>query len=377
MEKLIRERCVLTNDTDMEDLFIQNNVPIFMGTTNNGANCDLRSNLHWQINKNSGMIQLKHLIDLEFLYKESHNSGLIGKIWENHHTKFAEFINEYKPKKILEIGGSHGALFNKYCDLYGPINSWTIVDINTQEKINKMAQFISTNFDYSFKYNVEFDTIVHSHFFEHVYEPDLIMKKFSEMISLGEKKMIFSIPNMESMLKNKYSNCLNFEHTYFFSEPYVEYLLHKYDFKIIKKQYFLNNHSIFYCVHKGCVLEKKELQTDLYYHNKNTFNQYIEHYTNIVKKINNSSCEFYLFGAHIFSQNLFNFGLNESKIKFILDNDINKINKRLYGSSLFIKSPNDLKNKSNPNIILCAGAYNEEIKSQIVNINPTAIFYEF
>ena len=48
------------------------------------------------------------------------------------------------------------------------------------------------------------------------------------------------------MLKRKYTNCLNFEHTYFITEPYVDYLLSKNGFRLIEKQYFKKDHSIFF-----------------------------------------------------------------------------------------------------------------------------------
>ena len=83
----------------------------------------------------------------------------------------------------------------------------------------------------------------------------------------------------------------------------------------------------------------------------------------------------YLFGAHIFAQNLLSFGLNQSKIKFILDNDTDKHNKRLYGSNLFVKSRKILEDISNPVVILSAGVYNDEIKKDIIdNINSLTIF---
>jgi hypothetical protein len=78
-----------------------------------------------------------------------------------------------------------------------------------------------------------------------------------------------------------------------------------------------------------------------------------------------------LFGAHIFSQTLLNFGLDEKLIECILDNDNKKHNKRLYGTNLMVKPPNILKNYNNPTVILRAGVYNNEIKNQILEINPS------
>jgi hypothetical protein len=85
----------------------------------------------------------------------------------------------------------------------------------------------------------------------------------------------------------------------------------------------------------------------------------------------------YLFGAHVFAQYLIQFGLNTEKIVFLLDNDPNKQGKRLYGTSLQVASPKILSSVTNPVVILKAGVYNQEIKSDILNnINSDTIFWE-
>ena len=37
--------------------------------------------------------------------------------------------------------------------------------------------------------------------------------------------MVFSVPNIKSMLKNKYTNALNFEHTFYLNEQVIEFFL--------------------------------------------------------------------------------------------------------------------------------------------------------
>ena len=106
---------------------------------------------------------------------------------------------------------------------------------------------------------------------------------------------------------------------------------------------------------------------------------YIKYHEKLIKKLNSdinvNPHKVFLFGAHIFSQYLIEFGLNINKIESILDNDTEKQGKRLYGSKLFVESPKILKNVDNPLIILKAGSYNNEIKEDILkNINPNAKF---
>ena len=96
------------------------------------------------------------------------------------------------------------------------------------------CNFIKGFFDDKFIFDREIDTIIHSHVFEHVYYPDEFIKHISNFLEEGQK-LIFSIPNMEEMLKRKYTNCLNFEHTVFITEPYIDYLLSKHGFSKLLK----------------------------------------------------------------------------------------------------------------------------------------------
>jgi hypothetical protein len=93
-------------------------------------------------------------------------------------------------------------------------------------------------------------------------------------------------------------------------------------------------------------------------------------------QIEKSAKPVYLFGAHIFSQTLIQFGLKTDKIVSILDNSPMKQGKRLYGTRFTIESPKILKDKGPVNLILKAGGYNAEIKKDILeNINTQVEFW--
>ena len=118
---------------------------------------------------------------------------------------------------------------------------------------------------------------------------------------------------------------------------------------------------------------------NLYKQNVKLFNSFIKHHEDDVKKLNDlmidSQNNFYLFGAHIFSQFLIVLGLNTDKIKFVLDNSEEKQGKRLYGTQLWVRSPKILFNEKDPIVILKAANYNEEIKENILSsINPNCKF---
>ncbi|EAH6306677.1 hypothetical protein EII71_04170, partial [Campylobacter jejuni] len=62
-------------------------------------------------------------------------------------------------------------------------------------------------------------------------------------------------------------------------------------------------------------------------------------------------------------------GLAVDRIKMILDNNPNKHKKRLYGTNLYVDSPEILKEDFNALVVLNAGIYNQEIKKEILKLN--------
>jgi FlaA1/EpsC-like NDP-sugar epimerase len=183
------------------------------------------------------------------------------------------------------------------------------------------------------------------------------------------------------MLERNYTNCLNFEHTFFATEPYVEHLMSRYGFKILEKQYFMDDHSIFYAAIRDLNVSASPLTKNLYSQNKELFSKFISSHDEMIqnynKKLKQENSPIYLFGAHVFAQFLIQMGLDLTNVVSILDNDTNKQGKRLYGTDLMVESPSVLAEVKNPIIILKAGVYNQEISEDIAtNINSSAIFWD-
>ena len=349
-----------------------------MGCSDNDVKDDITVDMDWCIGKDNGFIQLKELIPLDVLYSDSHGSGETGGIWDRHHKSFAEFINKFSPKSVFEIGGGHGILEINY-QRYNN-TPWTILEPNPKPMEGSKAKFINGFFTDNINLDFDYDTVVHSHVLEHIYDLNKFMSKLSSVM-LDGKRLIFSLPNMHEMLVRKYTNCLNFEHTIFLTEPYIEFLLSKYGFSIEQKEYFLDDHSIFFSAIKTKTkMTNVKLTENLYDINKKTFYEFINYYQNSIIEINgklNLEKEIYLFGAHIFSQYLLSFGLDADVISCILDNNKGKQGRRLYGTNLLVKSPSCLKDIDSPQVILKAGIYNNEIKSDILkNINSNVEFIE-
>jgi hypothetical protein len=375
MKLLERTADIISGLNDTEHLHTLSDFPVFHGCVDQPQSDDLFADSIWEIGVSTGLIQLKKLIPLNILYSQSHGSGDIGRIWDDHHKSFAFFINKYTPKAVLEIGGGHGRLAKLY-EEHSQI-SWTIIEPNPTPVDSSNAKWIKGFFDSDFVSGSHYDCYVHSHLFEHLYDPCQFMNHLSTYMKEGDK-LIFTVPNMQEMLERNYTNCLDFEHTFFVTEPYVEYLMAKYGFDIVEKEYFMEDHSIFYAAVRSSKVIEKELPPNLYLKNKKLFLNFIKSHKDMIASYNDKLDKIggpvYLFGAHVFAQYLIQMGLDVTKIVSILDNDESKQGKRLYGSNLSVESPRVLEGVESPQIILKAGVYNDEIKKDILeNINATAI----
>lgn len=373
--QLVRSRCVICNASRLKPAHTFELFPVYMGVSDNDIIAhDICKDMVWIICEECGCIQLKGLVELSILYHKGHNSAC-GKTWDNHHKEFSEFVIKHCGSNVLEIGGGNLKLANLVTDKIDDLN-FIVLDSNCEEPGKRNIITKSEFFDYE-NYETEhsIDTIVHSHVLEHFYEPLRAMQKFAEILNAGEK-MIMSVPLLDAMIDNNFTNSLNFEHTYMLSEKLLNYMVESNGFKIVDKKLF-NLYNIFIVCER--VLEAPSLVFEnLYAKNLGLFNKFIKFHKNFVNKINEiNNDDLYIFGGHIFTQYLFKFGLNKDKFLCVLDNDPNKIDKRLYGTDLYVRSPKILSTVKEPVIVLRAAQFSEEIKEDIIeNINSGTVFIE-
>jgi len=375
MKYTIRQTSLATGEKTLEPLYTLNNFPVYIGCTDVPASQDVRADMEFDICAKSGFIQLRKLLPLEVVYNQFHSEAL-GEVWKAHHQEFAEFVAKFQEGQVLEIGGSSGVLAELLLQKVPQI-SWTIIEPNPPEQMpDPKIKLITGFFDENFNPGEQFNTVVHSHLLEHLYDPLAALRQIHKILPAGGKH-IFTIPNLYQWLKNKFPNALNFEHTMFLTEDFTDYFLSTHGFRILEKHHF-QDHSIFYAAEKDAnaaalplpqkYAEYKKLYLDFIdYHKREAddLNQKIEQFGGTV----------YLFGAHIFSQALLQFGLRQEKIKAILDNSKIKQAKRLYGSNLTVASPEQIKEESKVAVILRAGVYNKEITEQLLSINPQVVIF--
>ena len=89
----------------------------------------------------------------------------------------------------------------------------------------------------------------------------------------------------------------------------------------------------------------------------------------MVSRVNSieKDSKFYVFGAHFPFYYLLSLGIKEEQIIAVIDNDVDKQNRRMYGTNVKVISPNNIPDGSN--IFIEMGPYNEEIKDGLINMN--------
>jgi predicted SAM-dependent methyltransferase len=367
-----RNDCINCN-FKLKHFFVQEKFPIKFCVVNEFTN--IKKTLSFSICEKCNIIQLDKLVKLDELYDIGHNYDIIGNTWKKFFNFFNDIINKYIINaNILEIGCPSG----KIAMLNRGFKNWYIVDPNVKKIDNKDVHSINTFFDEKFKINKQIDLIIHSHLFEHIYNPHDFLKN-CHIILKDNGKMIFAIPNMEHNLDYNIApyGGVMFEHNIFYSKKTIVEMLEKNNFEILNI-YDFENHSIIFETKKVMKLKNfLKIENNINYLSK--FYKNIEYYD---KFINNCSticlCEsnkekkIYLFGASYNTQILLYMGLHKLNVVGILDNCIQKQNKYLYGYNIKIYSPKILID-NNCIVILKNGYYSDEIKKQIILLNKNII----
>ena len=368
---MLRNKCCFCNG-DFTDIITLKNYPISfsMSTDNNYIYNDL---IFLECN-NCKTIQIKELIELELLYNKPHNNNIVGETWNGHFKEFSSMINKLKniDDTVLEIGSATNKI-EQYIDNYF---KWILMDPNSVSYPNKNVENINEFFTEKSQFKFKIDTIIHSHLLEHLYEPQKTLFNMSQILD-DQGSIFISVPNLHSYSFDTLFLGMHFEHTYFLNESNIIYLFNNCNLEIVHKQYY-KSHSIFYQLKK--IKTPKFISLDflkefnLGY--KNLLIRKIEEMKELIHNINyliKNNTHVYIFGCHSNTQSMLYFGLNIKNIKFILDNDTEKWNKKLYGYQLICKNPEIIKEINEPFVICNVGVYTNEIKKQLLSLNKTVV----
>lgn len=370
MKTISRNKCIMCG-TQLENKHTIKQFPVYMGVAAKQEDL-LYSDKQFCYCPNCKSVQLGKLIPLSILYQKNHNSA-IGKVWQKHHNDFCSFIENFIHGEVLEIGGGNLKVAN-FLSKLDNINNITVFDKSfpferESDKITLKKGF----FDVA-KIDKQPDTIIHTHLIEHLYDPLREMKEICDVLPEGGL-MMFAAPLIDEMLRDNYTNAINFEHTFIICEKMIENIMSYSSMKIIAKKYF-SKHAAFFIAKKETSVSEKINHS--YPEHLKCFQGFYNYHIDEVKRIKSlllNENNAFIFGAHIFTQYLLAFGLQEDTFLNVLDNDPDKQGHTLYGTELVVKSPKILKNVENPLVVLKAAMYTDEIKNDILqNINSNTRF---
>jgi hypothetical protein len=347
-----------------------------MGVTNKHVSDDQFYNQDWVECSACGCIQLLNLLPLSLIYQSNHHTEVVGQVWKAHHDSFANFIEQSRPTKILEIGAAHGYLAGVLTQKLIK-SEYTIIEPDSN-LVNSRINFIKGYIEDHFLELRNKDCIIHSHVLEHVYKPVEFINQIAKHTSIGTE-MYLSFPNMEGLIESGGLNSLNFEHTYYLDPKQAEIIFESAGFLILEKRKFLS-HSFFYRLEKKGNTPKTFATVPNISSRSNEFlkmvNSIVDFVSTTNKLLESHSGPVYLFGAHVFSQSLIFLGLKKEKISGVLDNSIEKQNKRLYGTSFQVFDPKVISETPNVLVVLNASHYQSEIRDQLISINSNVTIVE-
>ena len=367
---MFRTSCVICSNTEFIDIYKYENYPIvFTPPANNKTiEDDEVADLNFMGCRFCGCVQTKILIDPRKLYEDAYNITYNYPTMQRHHHQFAEFvINNIVNTKIIEIGGSNGALAKII--LGKKAIEYTVMDLCDRDPNLPNIGFINANCETSdFPAN---HTIILSHVFEHLYNPLTFVANLKKN---NVNQILIANPDFTGLLDRNDTHFINFEHTYFCHTPYLDYIMNQHGY--VRKN--IQNHeswATFYNYIKSdtSVEISSTIREETYLLDK--LKEYFIQRENKIKAItiNNENKTFICTAGHYgqLVYTLINEQVKKNVIGF-LDSDPFKIGKRVYGAEHFTFEKSKLQEYENINVILCAERYRDEITAEILSHNKNA-----
>jgi hypothetical protein len=281
-------------------------------------------------------------------------------MWMRHHAAFARFIEgEPNVRALCEIGGGSNPLVSFF------INPppYSVLDIYDCPNKASSITYKVGNCE-SFTEYTE-DSIILSHTFEHLYTP----RDFLESIGSSSVQNVFvSVPNFASWLeKNLTISILFNQHTFYFEKDDIERMFGLYGFNVIRTDTF-GDHSLFFHFQRGearpITLQRSPRESALFQH----FDRKVSRIREI--KITTPA---YIMPSFYIGQLIHHYLPNKDLIIGFLDNDTNKVGKRLYGTDLQTYIPSVLATSEHKHVLLFRTPYFNEMHAQLTALHPDVV----
>jgi hypothetical protein len=321
---------------------------------------------------NCGCVQLKELADPKKLYEDAYNVVFNYPTLKKHYDLFSDFIlkNITHNNELFEIGGSNGALARVIKSKMD--TKYTILDLCDRNPNIEGVEFIQGNCE-------EVDcpdntTIVMSHVFEHLYEPDKMVETFKNK---NIQQIFISNPDMIAFMKQNDLSVINFEHTFFCDTVYLDFLFNKHGY-FRKDVCSFEGHSIFYNYIKSDdenTIPETEIKNNVYLMEE--VKTYLINREKVISELNFEN-DVFICPAGNYGQMIYYFLNSDSKKRILgfLDGDTFKIGKKVYGTDIMAFKKDKVCEYDNVDVVLCVEKFRDEIKREISTLNSNVKFID-
>lgn len=314
---------------------------------------------------NCNTVQNKYLVTPNILYSSQH-VDTYGTTWKKLCYSFSNFVktNTNYECEITEIGSGSGFLCDQLQSEF-KYKNYTIIDPQYKGRTDNRTIYNMIYEEYAKKFSSNFDVVIISHLFEHLYEPNEFIKSLSNK---GTKHILMCHPNFDKYIENLHNNILNVEHTFFVNNDFLINWFNNNGFNLVDSNFY-SDHSIMFHFASN---PQPNPQSSILINNLNLFEKYMMKLKQNIKKLDSivtNHNTIYMWPASYYSIQYITY-LEPEKIKKIvlIDNSPLKHGKYLYSIPVKLLTYY-IDNNNNEPLLLFKCAFLNEMLDQISKLN--------
>ncbi len=381
----INKKCLINNTKDLVSLIKLPNYPL---TEQFGKFNKKFPNFNQEllISKSSGHVQLKYILDQNFLYSPK---NYIYKTSPSHKKNnalnfFKDFIKKNhrgKLRSVLDIGGNDSSIINSVSNKN--TKKYVIDPMGNKKKgdkiiiIRKFLEHVNLSKDI-----MSPDLVICRHTLEHIPKPLMFIKKLLEECN-DNCKFIFEVPSLERMIELQRFDTIMHQHISYFSVETLKMLVEKCGAKMKSYEIFKDGScggSIIFCFQKIIKVEKRKIKIKNFKNQYKSIKQSIDNFKinmNLLKRlIERSDDKLIGYGAGLMLATFFYFlKINQNKIKYIIDDDNSKHGWEYKNLKIKIIGSKKTKIKPGDNYLVTSLENKKVLISKILSLKPNQIFF--
>ncbi len=283
--------------------------------------------------------------------------------------QFIRFFKKYKCKKTIEIGSGTG----DYLEILTEVNKNSFgLEVSKKNLLACKKAGLKVFEGYLDREdkkipNAPYDSFIMMNFLEHFPHPLTALKAICNNLSNNAFGLV-EVPNFEETIKE--NNFLDFvpDHLLYFTKDTLSLILNLAGFEVIEIRSVFHNYILQAEVKKRVPLSCAGFESEVTKNRKQI--------KNLLKKFPDKQLA--IWGAGHQSLSLMSIcGLNDKKIKYVIDSASFKQNKLTPATFIPVISPDYFINNYPKAVLVIAGGYNNEIVKQIKNYKLKVKIFSF